>query len=399
MNAVVHVGPHKTGTTTIQTYSKLIANELLQDNYEMPWMRIYNQTHDIKDHWPNQAHVATCFITTPTNGEKLAFPCREDFLQAGQEIAQQHHSLLITAETLDLLDLYAHDLNEVQMLSQYLSPWQNVTIVVSYRRYYEWLISYHNELSKKVKFDVFRANATEKLRPSILDFLSNSNINIMDKYASQQHAFPVAKRFQRYFQNVVIMNLHDRSQGSQDFSKLFYCNVIPHAPRACQAVQNIIQKMSLKSNKSTPLEYQDMAYVAHHRGMIDIQSEEQMNIVIDQIRDHHEKTLNKSSAEFQRNCPSKTVLENLLQTSMQAERELLPHFFASHDGEKELKRSFEVSSRTSLCEVDIAATLKSPNWKEFFHSLHFNKQATQADRLKKIVKKLKHAKKKKNTVS
>eukprot|EP00553_Chaetoceros_curvisetus_P007030 CAMPEP_0204631682 /NCGR_PEP_ID=MMETSP0717-20131115/23240_1 /ASSEMBLY_ACC=CAM_ASM_000666 /TAXON_ID=230516 /ORGANISM="Chaetoceros curvisetus" /LENGTH=90 /DNA_ID=CAMNT_0051649305 /DNA_START=17 /DNA_END=285 /DNA_ORIENTATION=- len=36
MNAVVHAGPHKTGTTTIQKLSQKIADHLVQDGYRMP---------------------------------------------------------------------------------------------------------------------------------------------------------------------------------------------------------------------------------------------------------------------------------------------------------------------------------------------------------------------------
>jgi len=51
---------------------------------------------------------------------------------------------------------------------------------------------------------------------------------------------------------------------------------------------------------------------------------------------------------------------------MGAERELVPDFFASDNGEVELKRDFEVYSNTSLCDVDIAATLESSEWGDFF---------------------------------
>lgn len=36
-NAVIHIGPHKTGTTTIQTLSIKLREALAKDGYEMPW--------------------------------------------------------------------------------------------------------------------------------------------------------------------------------------------------------------------------------------------------------------------------------------------------------------------------------------------------------------------------
>ena len=35
--AIIHMGPHKTGTSTIQLASKKYIEQLRQDQYEMPW--------------------------------------------------------------------------------------------------------------------------------------------------------------------------------------------------------------------------------------------------------------------------------------------------------------------------------------------------------------------------
>ncbi len=79
--------------------------------------------------------------------------------------------------------------------------------------------------------------------------------------------------------------------------------------------------------------------------------------------------MDRSSRDFKLQCPLSSVLEDILQTWVEAERELVPDFFASDDGEVELKRDFEVCTKTSLCNVDIMATFESSEWGDFFQSL------------------------------
>lgn len=38
--AILHIGPHKTGSSSIQTLTKRFMNELKMDNYEMPWAAV-----------------------------------------------------------------------------------------------------------------------------------------------------------------------------------------------------------------------------------------------------------------------------------------------------------------------------------------------------------------------
>ena len=362
MNAVVYVGPHKTGSTTIQHYSKQFARELANDNYEMPWYRLSTGQK-------NQVNFATCFLNTnnPINMRtftpgipvKKRFPCSQALLKSGLEIANQSHSILLAAETFDFLNL-----DGVSALSQYLIPWNNVTIILSYRRYYEWIASYHNQLSRGDSWKIFHANATEKLRPSIFDNLCDSR---WLETITQRYTLYVAKRFKNNFTNVVVMNLHDTGE---EFVKDFYCNVVPHARSACKAIERSNRHHNyIRNNTSVSLVYEDIAYAAHRKGMINIKEKNKFKFCRDTIQAYQEKVLNLSSSDFSYQCPPHNVLKHLREVSLQAERELLPAFYSSVNGEIQLTTDFEIQSKTLLCEVDMAATLETPVWKHFFNSL------------------------------
>jgi len=151
MNAVIHIGPHKTGSTTIQAVSLEYYTQLVKDNYEVPFAHNKQkyERHGRKRHSfvANHGSFAACFF--PENhsytSEKGHEKCIPKTLTAGLEIANLTKSILISAERFDTPGI------DVQALSDYLQPWQSVTIVIYYRRFYDWIISYNNQLTKNFK--------------------------------------------------------------------------------------------------------------------------------------------------------------------------------------------------------------------------------------------------------
>eukprot|EP00985_Skeletonema_marinoi_P001740 scaffold696_cov239-Skeletonema_marinoi.AAC.6 len=137
----------------------------------MPWKHLKQNVNP----WENQVNFATCFLPERAN-EHSKFPCREDLLEAGLSIAQQNNnSLLVSAET------FAHaETTGVAELKTYLGQaWSNVTIVATYRRYYEWVVSLHCEHNKIKRhlaghklWQAIQKNETERLYPSIQDTLA-----------------------------------------------------------------------------------------------------------------------------------------------------------------------------------------------------------------------------------
>ena len=386
MNAFVHIGPHKTGTTTIQEYSSRLVKHLLKDGYKMPWSHL----DDKELSSCNQVRFATCFLSSniyKMNASirrhkipvKEVYPCRPDLLQSGLEIANQNYSLFISAETFDQLHA-----SNVMALSRYLLPWDNVTIAVTYRRYYEWLVSYHNQLSKGDSWRVFEANATIKLRPSILDSLSDP---VWIETLTSKHTLFLVPMFKKEFDNVIVMNLHDDGENGKTLEEQFYCDVLPGGKNTCEKVIQLInQDKNLLINRSSDsFLYQDIAYIAHRSNLINVNTKKQYTVVQSEIKAFYRENtripehvrdnfdLSNSSSRFRKlklKCPHRQLLDFLLDVSIRAERELVPDFFSSPRGETELKLDFEKRSKTTLCEVDIAAMLNESGWKQFFTKLN-----------------------------
>ena len=370
LNAVIHIGPYKTVTTAIQQYSHKLVKELAQDGYEMPWSHLQmkiRDKHGLTTHlkgktvpgwWCQQTVFATCFFqNVPTNRMMLESPamCEPEILDAAAEIAQQNkNSLFVSAEQFSNTEIEG-----VEALEEFLSNrWNNVTIVATYRRYFEWIVSFYNERWKGVQlYDASHANKTDRLFPSLyheLHFNHNFNNEIQHKYT-----LAAVARFKKHFRNVVVMNYHDESNS---LLNRFYCDVIPNAHNTCQKLKNT--KMT-KFNTSHNRIYEELAYAAHRRGMFNIKSKQKAKSAEVLIHQHQEKTLNLTIDDFPRKCLPKDILEDIWTTSLEAEKE----FGGGEVDEYSMKDAFDKYRKTSFCEVDLDAILQSPHWVEFFADL------------------------------
>ena len=127
---------------------------------------------------------ATCFFHNAKSArfsERNVSPCRNDLLEAGLDISKQNqHSISFSAETFSALEE-----EEVKAIYEYLNPtWKNITIIAYYRRYYDWILSFHNQVAiAENPWPTFERNSTDFLVRSITSawsfFLKNIFSRIM----------------------------------------------------------------------------------------------------------------------------------------------------------------------------------------------------------------------------
>ena len=371
LHAVLHIGPHKTGTTTIQEISRQLVGTIVQDGYDMPWNHMDDKTH--LRLIQNQVQFTTCFIDASSAYNRI-YPCTsKELLQSARDIAKQNHSLLISSETL------SQNVTGLSKLAEFLTPWEHVTIVVSYRHFYDWILSYHNSMTKRLGSwenckDKFKANTTDdKLRPSIYDHLTSTSLmNHQEKRSFSN----LLTRYSQYFDNIEVMNIHDEET---ELAVQFYCNAISDAPNTCNTVKEMLSSPSSKvtANKGVPLAYEDITYAAHRRGLINIQTPEQYKQIKAAAQNYHENTLKQSRSDFPLNCPSKDALDKLWNVSIEADKSYYAavaksmgesgEYTAAH--EKKLWDDFKVKTKTGSCELNMTALLELQVWKDFFNSL------------------------------
>ena len=372
--AVVHMGIHKTGSTTIQKLSKLHAKELKLDGYEMPWHLIVEGGHNASTvklgegelrHFENQVNFATCFLPS-SNTEKLLYPCDEGLLSAGIEIAKRKQNILISAETFSGIQT-----DEAAELLKYLSNWDEVVVIVYHRRFYSWVASVYNQMYKG-REHVMRG---DRANMTIVDFIEHRIAEPMHTNNINYSYFLLERIKEHFGNNIVIMDYHDQSKGSSD--KSFFCHALPNATTTCKKMK----RNNVKSNSAASFDYEDLAYGAKMAGLIDLKDADDLEIAVMAIQQKHKMMLRLKFYVFKKICPSSDVLDKLWEFSLKVEKSIFPDRFKNDDDDGSsylatMRLEFEKMATTKLCKLDVDSILSEDIiWKRFFEEFESKKQS------------------------
>jgi len=365
------MGIHKTGSTSVQEESRLKIDQLKEDGYDLPWDVCRNYGKKDQNHLldnqliltANQVNLATCFMNAASKPYfTRRYPCVPCLLLAGSEIAQRKRNVFISAEDFTLLDK-----DGLKVLFAYLSQWDDVTVIIYYRRYYSWLASNHNQ---KIKDRTLKDGA-EKWDLTINDYIARHLSCDGTDYHCESYAYTyfVVKRVKNYFDNIVIMNMHDESKGES--SESMFCHAIPDANQTCRAIRTA-KKTSVTLNQRQELVYGDLVYGAIKAGLIEINMQDQLDDTIKAVQKYHEETLNLTSKDFKRACLDADQLALLWKKSLNFERALVELGMPS-SGENALKADFDKLAKSTLCKLDVELTLQDEAWGSFFRALNDQK--------------------------
>ena len=351
--ALIHMGPHKTGSSTVQGMSETFINELKEDGYHIPcdW---------VQDIWDGQTfnneqgmvEFATCFVN-PKNQARISGPCVFEMLLAGAEMGAEGKDMFVSAETFDVSDD-----DGLRALSAYLKIFDETVVVVFYRRYFEWLASVDNQQRKTRKLK----DSEDVWNKSILSFIEDlySRDEIKDK-----HTYNLVGRVEKHFENLELVNMHNEKDNNEEL----FCEVMPHADRTCEALKS--NEDEIYYNPRVELIYEDLAYNAMKKGLIEIANDQELDAISSAVQEYQEETLGLTKYDFPLICLSPEVEEWLLDTSLMIEETLLPEFFKTSLGEEALRASFAEHAKTDLCKLDVEEAFIDDLWIDFFTTLNY----------------------------
>jgi len=333
--AVIHVGPHKTASTTLQ---KIIWNglaNLFHDNYFVPTEKLLPGVQKrIKTH----ANLAFCL-------QKLSY-CNvslwSSFKHRSHVMAKMGKNILISSEELSQENV------DIKKLYDILKPWKHVKIVVIYRRFYEWLPSIYFETNKN--------NACKTKIPTFAEWLTNQTV----AHFSKIYTTSVIHRYQKFFEDVVVLNYHDRN-----FLENFFCNTTPDAFHVC----NGMKKSSFLSNRKSSLTYQIMAFEAFEKGLI--RGENNSTICNHYAHATKERTENESNlteAEFPQHCISQSMIGKIFMMTLEAEELVARKFFNTTVDKSALFTQMKHFTNRTYCSANITKILEEKSWQDFFDS-------------------------------
>jgi len=312
-NAVIHVGPHKMASTSIQIGIKNDRLQLIKDNYQVP--SLLDMPGKLTGH-KVMANLAICLQNTQ--------PCDKNFwlsVNTFFKVAPEFgFNILLSSEEFDNPKV------NLKKFKSLLQPWKHVRIVVVYRRFYEWLISLY--------FEIHRNSVNY---PSVVEWLTEKNIML---YKNIMYTETVVNRYRAFFDDVVILNMHE----SRNLLARFHCDYLPNAPNVCRNARRRNQEQ--RANTSKDLDYKRLI-----QATISTNSFESNIVAIQAVKNF------TTSGQVKRTCVSSEIAEKMLNMSLEFEERLVPYFFKSERGQDKLRSNFARSLKYSLCSIDVDAAL------------------------------------------
>lgn len=345
--AVLHMGPPKTGSSTIQSYSKRLKNALAKDGYEMPWTRSGHRIKKGRQLRTNQVNFASCFtpagrLDVKNRRKPPKYPCDENLIKAGENIGKRNKNLFVSAEAFSRIDTKGMDELEV-----YLQKWDKITIIVYYRRYHRWILSNYKQWNKFT--DVSK-------RVSLHDTLNQYKSEVPTNWTPL-----LIERLEQKFGREALQVRSMEKDTENGFVESFFC-AIPKAKNTCSTIKGL--KSTVSSNVSPNFDNDELALAAKKAGYIKFKGKSKKI----KIKQAINKKKNEMSYEFQRICPPQDVLDGIWNITLTSEMLLFPAAFEDPSGQIELRNDFD-SKKSSFCVVDVDKTLQDERWQSFFTTL------------------------------
>ena len=359
-NLVVHVGPPKTGTTSLQTDLSGFMEILRQDGYE----------------------YAGRFYKPSVNSEgKSALNRRDSLLQGSARSMFKRCEEIPRSKCANefLQELRNYRGSSVIVSEESLSQWKesdvlafrdamvadkwNVTIVVTYRHLFEWLPSAKFQRERIDRWAAFKSNwpgegpgkngrPLDPLFPSYFREWRNYHVFCDVLIEFFQNAFPV-----------VTLDIHDDTS----LRTSFLCS-IPHASKSCQESQRLDREKEethMNLQDDTPSSFYDaVATAAAAKGFLDTSLVERRFVACD-IMLFQKQILKQTALDFPLKCPTKQQQSIFLEESVLLETKIFSTTFA----ENKIRQRKELGERVAakgFCWVDSDAVLDMHEWNTYF---------------------------------
>eukprot|EP00816_Leptocylindrus_hargravesii_P004721 CAMPEP_0196825486 /NCGR_PEP_ID=MMETSP1362-20130617/93084_1 /TAXON_ID=163516 /ORGANISM="Leptocylindrus danicus, Strain CCMP1856" /LENGTH=423 /DNA_ID=CAMNT_0042205923 /DNA_START=583 /DNA_END=1851 /DNA_ORIENTATION=- len=334
---LLHLGPIKTGSSSLQVYFKKEKHLLEKDGYH--YDRNFRKFVDTKE----------CFFVPNCDVEKIAQD--KDW---GKFVASLRSGMNVIASNEVFARRFADEPAHWDFLKREFNSF-DVKIVLVYRRYFEWIPSFYYEQFKMSRNRLKVNGGWDKKMPIFVDWYRDYRKRI-EPTVHHPAEYNMIK-WGRHFPDISIFNLHN---NPDDMVGDFFCNVIPNATNAC--LHRLEKGMENSFHVGKSLNYDILAVRAYEDGLlnhVNMTREEVSNA----IRHRQEHDLNLSAIEFPLICLSPKEEEDLLGASLGYELKLQPDWYASSKGEIEHRAKFsDAVQERKFCSVNSTAVMLDTGW-------------------------------------
>mmetsp|Transcript_77512 Transcript_77512/g.157394 ORF Transcript_77512/g.157394 Transcript_77512/m.157394 type:complete len:463 (+) Transcript_77512:70-1458(+) len=375
--AVIHVGPHKTGSTHIQTilfgssekFGHRLKKELAKDNYVIPELP-YGGQHK------NTAHLAACLnpkrdIDVPNWCKKDQRPtimeAFQNFVQttaASFDAGKKNGSVFEFFPTSFLMSSEEFDrpFSDQAWLVDLIQPSFDMHILLFYRPFYSWLASLHNEYYKS------DFHGKQYRISPISEWVTE--LQLSKNSTGGMHTYHLYERWtSRLPESSVRVLDADRSSisSTRSMEEAFFCQGVPDSKHACSHVRKKLadeQEAEEKhTNPSVTLEPMDLMRAISSRYEISDGGDrrQQLSMIQRRWEELLAKQLRDGGMPVQRKCVSEALQQRILELSLFYENFLFDKIVVadknSTNGDKNaalrsLEEGFRRKAPTLFCSVD-----------------------------------------------
>ena len=375
---VLHAGPPKTGTTTIQCTASSNLKSLLQDNvYFLGYVYHEYQSECGNGFLNNEVHKIVACLYEDKEMDTSCATQLQSFLDALEAYRIKNRNVFVSDELFFRLLASGHTDNKAlhtmrNRFLAYLGTNWDLRVVVSYRRLHERGPSEYFQIYDKKLENINEKWPERKDRnyksgrsiPSFLEYHRSGRILTWANKLSRDRMVENLLGDSDFRVDFRIFNIHETNE---DLGARFFCEMIPEAKELCQKLEH--QETHFRMNQAARKEsfvYDRLAVAAFHRGWVD------KNASRIDLREAIKKELQKTpSEELPLECLSSEEAVELLDASLALESQLLPDFFDSPRGQPRLRLSFENMLKDhKFCSADVEKILdENKKWETFLRSI------------------------------
>lgn len=334
----IHIGPPKTATTTIQwalrNWSLTEDNIIFYDDHTRLARLVYNNSCHRE---MSNARIANRSVASVTCAQQLSH-----LFQKTRRRNQGSPKVVISHEALSLPHKTKVDWIALQEL---LNDW-DISVLVMYRRYFEWLPSSRQQTDRwtpmKPRLGRWPSQGGRVMKP-LLPIPQGSGYSFVDEVIQQVEGLIPYK----------LLNMHAGALQT------FFCEGL-RAPIACKTSRE--ERRTVTKNPSSTIFYD--ALVTAAESLVDSRLHRRRKVTL-MAQYYWEQELAKTWRDLPVKCPPTGEYKLLLEESLAYERQLWPDHYRTI--RQNHIRDFEQAVKShKFCIVDSETALQDPRWKIFF---------------------------------